>query len=205
MEKPIMLKQWCFALLAGAALTLGTQSQAFAQEESNKAYVSDDLIIYVHTGPGRQYRIIGSIEAGAPITVVSKDDDAGFTQIIDETEREGWIESSWVSQTVSRKVALPDALSKLEMAERQLANIDTDNQTLASRLADLEQTNKALNQQLEEQTQTIDTIQAKLEKQSEDEERAWFTRGGIVVAASIFLGMLLTYLPKKRRRNDGWM
>ena len=33
----------------------------------------------------------------------------------------------------------------------------------------------------------------------------WFTRGGIVAVISLILGIILTYLPKKTRRNDNWM
>ena len=200
-----MLKSWCCALLTGAALALTSLPSAQAQESTDKGYISDDLIIYVHTGPGRQYRIIGSIQAGTPVTVLSKNEESGFTQIIDDTDREGWVESDWVAQGESRKTRLPEALDQLADARRQLGNIDNNNQQLASQVSDLEQTNKALNQQLADQTKALERLQAKVDAQSEEEFRAWFTRGGIVVAGSIFFGMLLTYLPKKRRRNDGWM
>ena len=33
----------------------------------------------------------------------------------------------------------------------------------------------------------------------------WFTRGGIVALGGIILGVIIAYLPKKRRRNDQWM
>ena len=45
-----------FALL-GLSMTWG----AHADE---KRYISDDLITYIHSGPGNQYRIVGTLNAG---------------------------------------------------------------------------------------------------------------------------------------------
>jgi SH3 domain protein len=33
----------------------------------------------------------------------------------------------------------------------------------------------------------------------------WFTRGGMVAGAGILLGIILTYLPKRKRRSNEWM
>ena len=68
---------------------------AGAQETSEQpgAYIADDLIVYMHSGEGRNYRIIGSIEAGLPVTVLQRSDDGSFTQIQDGEDRQGWVET----------------------------------------------------------------------------------------------------------------
>lgn len=200
-----MTKKWLIAALFNGVLST---TSFFATAQSDKevnAYVSDDLIIYMHTGPGRQYRIIGSIEAGSAVTTQSQNQETGFTQIVDETGREGWVETEWLHETVSRKVLLPQVQGQLEQANATIEQLENTNARLAAELAELKQQHQQVNQTLDEQQKTVTSLEAQVSKQSETEQRAWFIRGGILVAASIFLGMLLTYMPKKRRRSDGWM
>ena len=44
------------------------------------SYISDKLFTYVHSGPSNDYRIIGSVDAGEPIRVLSRNKASGFTQ-----------------------------------------------------------------------------------------------------------------------------
>ena len=48
-------------------------------------------------------------------------------------------------------------------------------------------------------------IKTELAQHDQSAQIEWFTRGGIVAVISLLLGIILTYLPKKRRRNDNWM
>ena len=33
----------------------------------------------------------------------------------------------------------------------------------------------------------------------------WFTYGGLVAIGGVFLGLLVPYLPKKKKRRDEWL
>ncbi|OOF20000.1 arylsulfatase, partial [Salinivibrio sp. IB574] len=70
-------------------------------------YISDELFTYMHSGPGTQYRIIGSVDAGDKITVLSRDRDAGYTQVVDSRGRKGWVKSDYVTTQPGLKERLP--------------------------------------------------------------------------------------------------
>ncbi len=60
-------------------------------------YISDELFTYMHSGPGTQYRIIGSVDAGTKVTVVDTNRNEGYSQVIDDRGRKGWVESKYVT------------------------------------------------------------------------------------------------------------
>ncbi|MGL6176871.1 MAG: TIGR04211 family SH3 domain-containing protein, partial [Vibrionaceae bacterium] len=49
------------------AVTLSLAAPSLCAQES---YISDELFIYMHAGPGTEYRILGSINAGVPVKVM---------------------------------------------------------------------------------------------------------------------------------------
>ena len=92
-----MIRKWlAVALFACSCQALALQ-ESDTLEASSSHYIRDDLFIFLHTGPGRNYRILGSVEAGTPITVLDRDADAEFTQVTDDEGRKGWIESKYVT------------------------------------------------------------------------------------------------------------
>ena len=97
-----MIRKWLAAALIACSFQAFSLQDTADLEASSSHYIRDDLFIFMHTGPGRNYRILGSIEAGTPITVLARDNDAEFTQITDNEGREGWVESRFVSNTMSQ-------------------------------------------------------------------------------------------------------
>ncbi len=64
------------------------------------AYISDKLITYLYNGPGRDYKIIGSIAAGEEIKLVAEDSSSQNTgNSTDSKGRTGWILKQYVSLT----------------------------------------------------------------------------------------------------------
>ena len=59
-------------------------------------YISDDVYIYLHGGPGTQFRILGSIEAGQEVTSL-KETQGDYSKIVDHKGREGWVQSKMLS------------------------------------------------------------------------------------------------------------
>ena len=159
----------------------------------------------MHTGPGRNYRILGSIEAGTPITVLARDNDAEFTQITDNEGREGWVESRFVSNTMSQAEQLPIISEKLAESQSALQTAQSENARLRQRLNDARQQVSKLTTTSEEQASEITRLTAKVDSANKDELVTWFTRGGMVAGVGILLGVMLTYLPKRKRRSSEWM
>ena len=99
-----------------------------AQAQVSTHYVSDDVFTYIHGGPGTEFRIIGSIEAGQPITFNGKT-EGEYSQIVDNKNREGWIRSDFVTDKPSLRERFPQMEKELIKVNEQLNNIslNTDN------------------------------------------------------------------------------
>jgi len=211
-----MIRKWLAAALIACSFQAFSLQDTADLEASSSHYIRDDLFIFMHTGPGRNYRfmhtgpgrnyrILGSIEAGTPITVLSRDNDAEFTQITDDEGRKGWVESKFVSNTMSQAEQLPIISEKLAESQSGLQAAQSENAKLRQQLNDARQKVSKLTTTNDEQASQIIRLTAKVESANKDELVTWFTRGGIVAGVGILLGVMLTYLPKRKRRNSEWM
>ncbi|RDV28212.1 TIGR04211 family SH3 domain-containing protein [Alteromonas aestuariivivens] len=199
-----MFRKWLTVALIACSTQLLAQQNTEEFDASSANYISDDLFTFMHTGPGRNYRILGSVDAGTPITILQRDTDSGYTEIRDNQDRTGWVDSDVISNQISRREQLPQALERLANAQTELQAAEYQNTELNQQLNDSRQQIARLTSQVEEQTQELNRVKQQLENASKDEMFMWFTRGGMVAGAGILLGIILTYLPKKRRRNNEW-
>lgn len=191
--------------LVVVSLPVAAQQSSDNVTANSDHYIADNLIVYLHSGPGRNYRILGSIEAGVPVTVLQSDADKGFTQISDTDEREGWVETQYLIDTISRRAQLPQLSQRLANSEQQLNRIQSRNSTLAQELAQVKQQNAQLEASLNESQQSVASLEAQISDQDTQERYRMFSYGGIVAGAGVLLGIIITFIPKRRRRNDSWM
>lgn len=184
-------------------------SQALAQEpndsEGDIRYISDDLFTFLHAGPGRNYRILGSVIAGTKVTMLQEDTESEFVEVIDDKQRTGWIRAEFISKSRSVRELVPGLQQQLQEANTVIKQQRIDNDLLNQRIADLSSQNAGLTRKLDEIATKNSRISVELANQDQSAQIEWFTRGGIVAVISLLLGIILTYLPKKRRRNDNWM
>ncbi|PCE69379.1 TIGR04211 family SH3 domain-containing protein [Salinivibrio sp. YCSC6] len=179
-------------------------------------YISDELFTYMHSGPGTQYRIIGSVDAGDKITVLSRDRDAGYTQVVDSRGRKGWVKSDYVTTQPGLKERLPALEAELKRVKSALASAQDDAkaqqkglvESLAKRneqISKLEAHSSELNKKLIEAQSEIRALRAKIDTQKDDLLMRWFTYGGMVAGGGLLFGLVLPHLiPRKKRRRDGW-
>jgi SH3 domain protein len=199
-----MLKRLLFTIIC--TLCILPAPQAFAQQSGGETrYISDDLFTFLHSGPGRNYRILGSIVAGTPVQVLQTDSESNYVEIIDDKERTGWVDGEFVSTQKSLRELVPSLQQQMadatqsaqqQQAEndslrQQIGELTTQNATVSKELANLKKLNADYSQQIDSADQTA--------------QMQWFTRGGIVAVIGLILGIIVAYLPKKRRKNDNWM
>ncbi|MBX9446205.1 TIGR04211 family SH3 domain-containing protein [Dickeya chrysanthemi] len=191
-------------------------SAALSLHAEEKRYISDELVTYTRSGPGNQYRIAGTLNAGEAVTLLSVNDSAGYAQIRDDKDRTSWIPLDQLSPTPSLKTRVPELENQVKTLTDKLNGVDQEwnrrttdlRQKVAandSALAALQQENQTLKTQL-------DVAQKKLEVanlQLDDKQRAlimqWFMYGGGVAGAGLVLGLLLPHLLPRRKKNDRWM
>ena len=168
-------------------------------------YISDDLFTFLHAGPGRNYRILGSVVAGTKVTMLQEDLESGFVEVIDDKQRTGWVEAEFINKNRSMRELVPGLQQSLQSANASIKQLRTDSDLLNQRIADLGSENTSLNRKLAEVEAENQRLTAELASHDQSAQIEWFTRGGIVAVISLLLGIIITYLPKKRRRNDNWM
>jgi SH3 domain protein len=202
MRKQIVL---VFLCIASSLLSLQSLAQEPNDSEGEIRYISDDLFTYLHAGPGRNFRILGTVVAGTRVTLLQEDAEKNFVEIIDDKQRTGWIDAEFISVSSSVRALVPGLQQQVEDTEQTIQQQRVSNDLLNQQIADLTSQNTNLKSKLSDAEKENAKITQTLADYDQTAQMEWFTRGGIVAVISLLLGIILTYLPKKRRRNDNWM
>ncbi|MGK0408051.1 MAG: SH3 domain protein [Shewanella psychromarinicola] len=179
-------------------------SGVFAAQAPTR-FISDDVYTYIHGGPGTEFRILGSIEAGQPITLLDNT-DGDFTQIIDHKGREGWVLTSLVTDQPSFRERFPEMEAQLKQANDQLNKItqNTDNTEEYLILANEKVTE--LNAALTIAVKQRDEAELKVQQGVDNRRYQMWQQGGLIGGMGALIGIILVYLPRpQRRKNSRWM
>lgn len=199
------MKSFRFASLI-SILFIACSVTAIAKAESQGSYfISEDLYTFMHSGAGKQFRIIGSVNASTPVILLETSADGTFVKIRDDREREGWIEASTLAQGQTSQQIIDELNQKLVEVS---GSINSDKAEI-SRLSD---EIDSLRQQLSEQQRTVleankqrDVLQQQLDGYTDEIEMQWFINGALVAGGGLLLGVILTFLPRRKKRQDNWM
>ena len=185
---------------------------SFAQQSSEPSdsggeirYVTDNLYTFMHAGPGRNYRILGSVQAGTRVQQLQINAEEGFVEIIDDRQRTGWVEAEFITSDQSMREQLPELIEALSAAQAELQSATSNNERLNQQVRSEQNEIAQLKRELGELEQSNTELRAQLAEADRTELMQWAVRGGLLALGSVLLGVLLTYLPKKKRRNDQWM
>lgn len=192
---PIHLSTALALLLLVSALSTGAQAAN---------YISDDVYTFYHGGPGNQYKITGRIRSGTPVTVLRRNNETKYVQIRTPSGKTGWIGADKVSSGTSMSARFP-------ALEQQLADSEQQVITQAEEISSLQQQSGSLGEennrnamkiaQLEEQ---IVALNRTINSMDESNLMRWFTYGGLVAFGGLILGLIIPFLPKRRKRRDTW-
>ncbi|QEM81024.1 TIGR04211 family SH3 domain-containing protein [Halomonas sp. Y2R2] len=199
-------------------LTLGTVLSAMAmpvvaQQDDTSRWVSDELSTFVRSGPTDRYRIVGTLTAGQPVTLLSTNGE--YSEVRSESGDVVWVQSKELQEEPSAQDQLPELQDRVKALTSELDGInDTwEKRTSAMRdnLAVREQRINELearNQELESANAAIGQanrkLEARLDTQKEDLLMRYFMYGGGVAGAGLVVGLLVPHLPRRRRKRDRW-
>jgi len=173
-------------------------------------YVSDELSIYLHSGPSLKYRIIGSIEVGSSLNTLEYNSETKFSKVKLSDGKIGWVKSSEIQTEPPAKSLLPEIEKQLEQAQNELdklngtgeyagaindkdniiAQLDSEKRVLNDKIADLEARNMEL-----------DLLQ---DTKDERIKMEWLMYGGSVLVFGMFVGIIIPFLPRRKKRSDNW-
>lgn len=189
---------------------------ATALHAEEKRYISDELSTWLRTGPGDDYRLQGTINAGEAVTVLQTNDSTRYAQIRDNNGRTAWLPIKDLSTEPSLRTRVPELENQLKTLTSKLNNIDDSwNQRTAEmqkKVAGSDSTINALQEENQQLKNELIVARKKVELanlQLDDKQRViimqWFMYGGGVLGMGLLLGLTLPYLIPRRRRKDRWM
>ena len=133
-----MLKQCIFGLLLAATSFISYAEEAPSSNE-NTAYIVDNLYTFMHSGPSKNYRILGSVDAGTQVTLLSAEDN-GYFKIRDDKDREGWVEAKFVTENAGIQQQFQALSNDMTLMQEQLRQAEIE-------LPQLQEQNKTLTEQ----------------------------------------------------------
>lgn len=204
----IMIKRLFFLLFISFSSTIPALQEEASEtgtsdsEFNGTHFISDDLFIFMHSGPGNNYRIIGSINAGSAIKITDQNTETEFTQITDQRGRSGWIKTEFVSATDSVKTQLSDLQARMAEQGDLSASYSQEVSLLQARLEQAEQQKISLEEQTQSLRSQLDNATQRLEKTQDEGQKELFYMGAIVAGSGLIFGIILTMVLKGRKRSD---
>jgi SH3 domain protein len=177
----VRLVQLCLPLLLVAAPAL-----------AETAWVKDELRLNVRTGPGVQYRIVGVLQTGDAVQVVSRGE--GWTEVRRENLQSGWIPEGYLQPTPPARIALAEHEGKSAALEKRLAALTESESQL--RTAHEEVSSRDAEQQAEIARLTRENLELRAGARWPE----WITGAGIVLVGMI-LGAIVARGSGRRRQQ----
>lgn len=203
------MTKWAKVLLSFCLFGTVLPTQAETQ------YVSENLSTFLRKGAGDNFKIAGSIQAGEAVTIIERKER--YSLIRDSKNREAWILNSELTPNPSSKNENPKLKAQIQELTLKLNRIDADWQQRTEEMkrrsedsnqksSQLLEENSLLKRELEITKNKNRDLEALLDAGKREIAIQWFIYGGSVLGVGLLLGLIIPLMiPKRRRRNDGWV
>ncbi|MTD37999.1 SH3 domain-containing protein [Erwinia sp. CPCC 100877] len=196
------------------SLILLSLSAATAAHADEKRFVSDELTTWIRSGPGDNYRLVGTVNAGDEVVLLQT--NGKYAQIREADGRTAWIPTDQLKSKPSLRTRVPDLENQVKTLTDKLNNIDA---TWNQRTADMQQKvaksdgiinglkeeNQKLKNQLVIAQKKVNAANIQLDDKQRTIIMQWFMYGGGVAGIGLLLGLLLPHMIPSRKRKDRWM
>jgi SH3 domain protein len=174
--------------LAVAALALLALAVSGRAEPS---WVKGEVRLSLRTGPGAEFRSLGTIVTGDSVQVLEHGD--GWTRVRATEIGEGWIPAGFLQEE-------PPAAVRLERIETETAELRTQLESLSTRATELEAQNTRLGEQDTAQKQQIEQLSREnFELRAGARWPEWITGAGILFAGML-MGAIVHAVSGRRQR-----
>jgi len=200
------IKQICviFSILLCTAIPAQGQAQETASPKNKQGFISDNLSIYMHTGPGTKYRILGTINAGSEVKITGRSDQ-GYSQIIDDKKRNAWVETKYVTAKPGLRFVVAELNGKIASTSDYTSQLDGEVNQLRSSVDILTKDKKKLVTQLKQVEKQLKETQSKVKDQDTKILTQRFYNGAIVLGVGLLLGLIIPrFFARRRRSMENW-
>ena len=104
-----------------AALLLAVALGASAQD--NARWISDDVFIVLHAGPGSNYRWLAKLIPGTRLSELRVSTDGNWAEVETDRGTVGWVQAEYLATEPPAQVRLPAVVRQLEEAEREAMSL----------------------------------------------------------------------------------
>jgi SH3 domain protein len=180
---------------------------SLAEEAENTAasgYISESLFVYMHSGAGKNYRILGTINSGDKVQLTGESDN-NYSQVITDKDKTGWVESEHVSTKPGMRYVIADLNEKLAGFQNQSNNTNSQLENARSQIDSLKAERSELQNNISALTMTLAQTKSQLKSQDTDIKKQWFFNGAIVLGIGLLFGLVLPRLFSKRKsKMENW-
>lgn len=199
-----MIKQGVIGFFITFSALTFVQAQENTLSNTKTAYISDDLTIFMHAGPGTNYRILGTINAGAEIQTTGEA-DKGYSEIINDKSRVTWIETKYITTKPGLRFAAAELNEKIATSGNYANQLDGELNELKSTIESLNQDKQKLSSQLEKVQLQLKKTQSKVKNQDTTMLTQRFYNGAIVLGVGLLFGLVLPrFFARRRSSMDSW-
>ena len=176
-------------------------------------YVSENIFIYLHSGPSLDYRILGTVKVGTALQTLKYNEKTKFMEVKTPKGKVGWVKLSELQKDLPATIQLPQVQKQLEEAENKLANIAQENakqqkENIQS-ITEKEALIATFESDKEYLQKTIEDLKAKnleldLLQDTKDErvKMEWMMYGGSVLFFGLLIGFIIPFLPRRKKRQN---
>lgn len=144
-------------------------------------YISDQIFVGLHTGPGNDYRWRLKLTPGSKLSVLKRSSNGKWVQVRTSGGTEGWVSTEHLTAEVPAQLRLPEAQKRAEQLtasnselKRQLSEIQADKSSLQKQESQVQSELQAVSKELAELKQVsgravqLDTDNRRLVEDSEN-------------------------------------
>lgn len=179
---------------------------AVQAEENNykKGYISDDLFIYMLAGPGTNYKILGTINAGSEIQKTGAEEN-NYSEIVDEKNRVTWVESKYLTDKAGLRTVVAELNSKISASSNFTNELDGKVNELKNKVTLLTKEKRELSSELTQITATLEKTRTKIKDQDMNIQKQWFFNGALVLGFGLVLGLVIPrFFSRRRASMENW-
>ncbi len=166
-------------------------------------YVSDNLTIFLRTGPSHEYRIVGNLVSGEAVEIIVDDAANNASQVRLPSGREVWVDTEQLMTNKPASLLLQEVTTQLKKLENNSNQKISDLQQELVKAKELAAVSLDLQRQVEQLESDKELLEQKNDILSDRSRADLLTAGGVVALVGLLLGLLLPRLIS-RRRKDVW-
>ena len=198
------IKQILISFTILLCVAIPAQAQENSSSKNKQGFISDDLSIFMHTGPGTKYRILGTINAGSEIKTTGKS-EKGYSEIIDDKNRNAWVETKYLTTKPGLRFVVAELNGKIANSSDYTNQLDGEVNQLRSSVEILSKDKKELLTQLNQIEQQLKATMSKVKDQDTKILTQRFYNGAIVLGVGLLLGLIIPrFFARRRSSMENW-